>query len=89
MKKVVVISLGGSLIVPEGKMNIALLEKFKHVLRKHYSKYKFVIVCGGGYIARKYISVLRSENRSKDELSHTGILATRMNALFIMQLFEK
>ena len=88
-KKIAVISLGGSIIVPEKGMNINFLERFKKVLRKFYRKYKFVVVCGGGSIARKYISVLREEKKSIKEQSSAGIRATRMNAQFLMQLFGK
>lgn len=85
-KRVIVISLGGSLIVPK-KMDISFLEKFKKILRKHYKKYRFVIVCGGGEIARKYISALKKEHKSKKAQSLAGIRATRTNAKFMMQFF--
>lgn len=87
-KKVIVISLGGSLIVPK-EMNVQFLHNFVKTLRKHYTTHKFVIVCGGGTIARKYISVLRAEGKSKRELAEAGIRATRMNAQFVMQLFDR
>ena len=86
--KTLVISLGGSVIIPE-KINTKFLNEFKETLKKHYKTHKFVIVCGGGTIARKYISVLKEEGKSKKEISLAGIRATRMNALFIMQLFGK
>lgn len=87
MQKVMVISLGGSLIVPAGKINFKLLDEFKTILRRHYRTHKFVVVCGGGSIARKYIDMLRKEGKSERELSLAGIRATRMNALFMMQFF--
>ena len=86
--KIWVISLGGSLIVPD-KIDYSFLEKFRNNLRKHYKKCKFVVVTGGGSIARKYISLLERENRSEKERSIAGIRATRMNALFLMQFFGK
>ena len=88
MKKTIVISLGGSLIIPE-KIDFKFLDHFKKTIRKNYKNYKFVIVCGGGTIARKYITALKSEGKSKRELSEAGIRATRMNALFMMQFFGK
>jgi len=88
MKKVVVISLGGSLIVPN-KVDYRFLESFKHTLRKHYAKYQFVIVCGGGSIARKYISILKADRQPEKQLSLAGILATRTNARVMMQFFGK
>lgn len=87
-KKVIVLSLGGSLIVPE-KINFSFLNKFKHELRKHYRTHKFVIVCGGGTIARKYIEILKKDNESKLALSKAGIMATRTNARLMMQFFGK
>lgn len=87
-KKVIVISLGGSLIIPD-KINYDYIEKFKKTVRKFYGKYKLVVVCGGGAIARAYINALKEEGRSKNEMSLAGIRATRMNALFMMQFFGK
>lgn len=86
--KTIVLSLGGSLIIPD-KINIKFLEKFKKIIRKHYKTHRFVVVCGGGVIARKYISALKEENKSEKEISLSGIRATRMNALFMMQFFGK
>ena len=88
MKRVVVISLGGSLIVPK-KIDHKFLENFKKVIRKNYRNYKFVIVCGGGTIARKYISALKKEGKNHKEISMAGIRATRMNAKFMIQFFGK
>jgi uridylate kinase len=87
-KRPIVISLGGSMIIPD-KPNYAFLKKFKSVLKKHYSKHKFVIVAGGGVIARKYITKLKKDHKPSKELSKAGIMATRMNAKFLMQLFGK
>ncbi len=88
MKKTLVISLGGSLIIPK-EMDFPFLNKFKKTLQSHYKKYKFVVVCGGGVIARKYIAALKKQKKSKRELSLAGIRATRMNARFMMQFFGK
>ena len=84
-----VISLGGSLIVPE-KVDFNFLKRFKSTLKDNYKNWKFVIVCGGGSIARKYISLLKHNNeKSEKELSMAGIRVTRMNALVLMELFGK
>ena len=86
--RVIVLSLGGSLIVPE-KMDYNFLKKFKQVIRKTYRTHKFVIVCGGGVLARKYISVLKKEEKNHKEVSLAGIEATRMNAHFMTRIFGK
>jgi len=85
MKKIV-ISLGGSLIVPEN-IDIDFLQKFRKIINKHKKKYKFVIVTGGGVIARKYISALKEDNKSVYLQSLAGIGATRQNARFLTYLF--
>jgi len=74
--------------MPE-KIDYKFLNKFKETLRKHYQTHKFVIICGGGTLARKYISALEKEGKSKKELSLAGIRATRSNASFMMQFFGK
>ena len=76
------------MIIPDTP-NYAFLKKFKSTLKKYYSKYKFVIVTGGGVIARKYITKLKKDKKPSRELSKAGIMATRMNARFLMQLFGK
>ena len=86
MKKVVVISLGGSLIIPDN-INLKLLLDFKKILNRHKSKYKFVVVTGGGSAARKYIRALREAGKPEYFQSLSGISATRMNARFLTYMF--
>lgn len=88
MVKTIVISLGGSLIIPDN-VDINFLENFKKVIEKHKKKYKFIIVTGGGSIARKYISALKSANKSEYFQSLVGISATRTNARLLTYLFGK
>jgi len=86
MKKIVVISLGGSLIIPE-EVDSKFLSNFKKVLEANGGKYKFVVVCGGGSIARKYIGALADLGRDVTFQSYAGISATRMNARFVSYFF--
>lgn len=88
MKKAIVISLGGSLIIPEN-INLKYLESFKKVILKNKDRYKFIIVCGGGGIARKYISALRKVGMNEILQGYAGISATRMNARFMSYLFKQ
>jgi len=87
-KKVVVISLGGSLIIPDD-INLDFLRKFKKTILKNTKNHKFIIVCGGGSIARKYISALRKEGLNEKLQSFAGIGATRMNARFMNYFFNR
>ena len=84
--RIVVISLGGSLIIPD-KIDFVFLDKFKKEIRKHYSECKIVVVCGGGSVARKYMDALKKEGRPESELAEAGIMSTRMNAKFLMEFF--
>jgi uridylate kinase len=90
MKKVIIISLGGSLIVPN-KINYRLLNDFKKILEKNKRKYKFVVICGGGSVARTYIKGLDNEKIKKKEYlqSLLGISITRLNARLLTYFFGK
>ncbi len=87
-KKVIVLSLGGSLIIPD-EVDVKFLKEFKKTILKNTGKYKFVIVCGGGSIARKYISALRNSGTDEKLQSLAGISATRMNARFMTYFFNR
>jgi len=90
-KEVIVISLGGSLIIPD-KINIDFLEKFKRILLKNQKKYRFIVVCGGGKTARNYINGLPyMEDTKKKEFFQglLGIATTRLNARFMTYFFGK
>jgi len=90
MKKVVVISLGGSLIVPE-KINSKFLEEFRKVILKNTKKHKFVVVCGGGKVARIYINGLEAQKIPHKEYlqSLLGVSTTRLNARFMTYFFGR
>ena len=88
--KTIVISLGGSIIVP-GKIQVDFLKQFKEFILKFIKKdYRFIIVAGGGKICREYqdaagkISSLNNED--KDWL---GIHTTRLNAHLLRTIFKK
>jgi uridylate kinase len=87
-KQVIVLSLGGSLIIPDD-VNLEYLNKFKKVILKNTKKYKFIIVCGGGSVARKYIYALRKVGLNHMFQGFAGISATRMNARFMSYFFRQ
>ncbi len=86
MKKVIVLSLGGSQIIPDD-INIKYLNEFKKTLLKNKKKYKFIVVCGGGSLARKYIKALKLSGKNENFQSFAGISATRTNARFMNYFF--
>ncbi len=87
-KTIVVISLGGSIIIPD-KINIRVLNEFKKVILKNIKKYRFIIVCGGGKTARNYIKGLENEEIDKKEFFQCllGVSVTRLNARFMTYFF--
>lgn len=100
-KKVIVLSLGGSQIIPDD-INYKYLVEFKKILLENKKNYKFITICGGGSLARKYIRAIKkllqvrsasSKNQSKARQnekfqSFSGIAATRTNARFLNYFFE-
>lgn len=85
-KEVIVLSLGGSLIIPDN-VDMTYLKKFKKTILKNTDKYRFIVTCGGGNIARKYINALKKAKADEKFQSFSGISATRMNARFMSYLF--
>ena len=91
----IVISLGGSLIVPhlsdEGGINVPFLKSLREFLRREIKKEKrFVIVAGGGRTARMYQKTASETGEStSDDLDWIGIYATRLNAYLLYTIFKK
>ncbi len=74
------------MIVPDA-VNLRYLLAFKKVLETIDGR--FVVVCGGGSVARKYIDALRGAGNSLYLQSLAGIAVTRLNARFMTYLFGK
>ncbi|MDZ7798192.1 MAG: UMP kinase [Patescibacteria group bacterium] len=88
-KKTHIISLGGSIIVPD-KINITFLKKFRKMILSLVKKgHRFVIVTGGGNTGRVYNQAAKKIAKIKDiDLDWLGIAATKMNAEFIRVIFS-
>lgn len=85
-KRVIVLSLGGSQIIPD-KINYSYLKEFKKIILHHKKNFNFIVVCGGGSLARKYIEAIKQEKGNEYEQSLAGISATRANARFMSYFF--
>ena len=88
MEKVWVISLGGSRIVPNDKIDYKFLRDFRKMIDRHRG-IKFVIVTGGGAVAREYIDGAKMLGQKIKKQSLLGISATRLNALLMTEIFGK
>jgi len=75
----VVISLGGSVITPDERDG-EFLNRMAVLLRELASDHQLYVVCGGGKVARYYITTGRELGASEDQLDELGIGATRLNA---------
>lgn len=86
----IIISLGGSIIVPD-KINTAFLQKFRKLIFKFLKKgRKFIIVAGGGKTARDYQkSASKIVKTTNNDLDWIGIHATRINAHLLRTIFFK
>jgi uridylate kinase len=82
MKKNIIISVGGSLVVPSaGKINHLFLKKLLKLINENNYKYRFILVVGGGKVARNYIRTAKKITSINDEQADwLGISATRLNA---------
>lgn len=86
----IVISIGGSLIVP-GQIDAEFLEVFKKTLLDAPKHYKFVLVTGGGHTARIYQQAAKKLNikASHDDLDWIGLVVNRMHSYFLKAVFGK
>lgn len=88
MPENIIISLGGSLIVPDA-VDVGFLIEFKKLILKHINKKRFFIICGGGKTARNYASAAKQISvLSSDDLDWLGIHSTRLNAHLLRTIFR-
>jgi len=78
-----IVSLGGSLIVPD-EINIKFLKQFSSIIKS--SNDKFYVICGGGKTARVYMNA--ASNFIK-EVDNEGIQSCLLNALFVQTILPK
>ncbi|OGL71385.1 hypothetical protein A3B32_00905 [Candidatus Uhrbacteria bacterium RIFCSPLOWO2_01_FULL_53_9] len=85
-----IISLGGSLIVPNGHIDTAYLKQFSACIRRRLKKGDhFVIVTGGGGVTREYQRAARALTAlTRDDLDWLGIHVTRLNAHLLRTIFR-
>jgi uridylate kinase len=92
MSQTKVISLGGSIIVPD-KVDSGFLLAFRATILEYLERNpgnRLILVCGGGAPAREYQRAYRAviPEADADNLDWIGIAATRLNAELLKQLFR-
>lgn len=88
--KPIIISLGGSIMVP-GKIQVEFLRKFRELIFSQVANNrKFVIVVGGGHTTRMYQAAARElTDVTNADLDWLGIHATRLNAHLLRTIFKE
>ncbi len=88
-REYVVVSVGGSLIVPEG-IDVSFLKKFRElVVSKTREGFSFFIITGGGRTARNYQKAVEEVrgDLTRDDVDWLGIHSTRLNAHLMRSVF--
>lgn len=89
----IVISVGGSLVVPNGGINTGFLRGLNAFVRKQLSggARQFFLVIGGGATARHYRDAgeeVIGHELTRDDLDWLGIHATKLNAHLVRTIFR-
>ncbi len=89
-KSLYIISLGGSLIVPDA-IDAKFLRSFRHLVMQRVKRGdRFVFIVGGGKTCRKYQAALKAAAPvSPADLDWMGIQATYLNAHLVRLAFGK
>lgn len=93
-RKRIIMSIGGSLIVPNGGIDTEFLKKLNSFVREELAKdtnRQFFLVAGGGSTARKYIDAGRhvvQHELTTDDLDWLGVHSTTLNAHLIRTIFR-
>jgi len=88
MEETIIISLGGSLIIPDN-IDVEFLKSFRTLILEHVGKgKKFIIDTGGGRTCRKYQNVAKEiTSVSKEDLDWIGIATNNLNAELLRVIF--
>lgn len=93
-RKRVIISVGGSLIVPNDGIGVEFLKKLNKFVRTKLAEdpnRQFFLVTGGGATARQYIEAgqrVIEHQLSRDDLDWLGIHSSKLNAHLVRTIFR-
>lgn len=85
----VIISVGGSLIVPD-QIDTAFLSSFKELIETEIRDgWRFIVIAGGGKTARRYQEAVRAVGElTSEDIDWIGIHATRLNGHLLRTVFR-
>lgn len=89
-KETVVMSVGGSLIVPD-QIDTTFLKELKELIEKETANdgRRFIIIAGGGRTARRYQDAAAAvSNLASEDLDWLGLHATRLNGQLLRTVFR-
>src|SRR3989344_5868968 len=91
-QETIVISVGGSLIVPD-QIDTTFLATFKELIMQETdlsNGRRFIIICGGGKTARRYQDAASAVSQlTPDDIDWLGIHSTRLNGHLVRTVFRE
>mmetsp|Transcript_25992 Transcript_25992/g.72795 ORF Transcript_25992/g.72795 Transcript_25992/m.72795 type:complete len:235 (+) Transcript_25992:130-834(+) len=88
MTKSVVIKIGGSFLLADGKPNAAILTDMASTIKAIVGMgYRVAVVVGGGIAARQYIAAADALGANAGTKDMMGILVSRLNARLFVQAY--
>lgn len=88
-REYIIVSVGGSLIVPDG-IDASFLKRFRElIVSKTREGFSFYIITGGGRTARNYQAAVEEVrgDLTRDDIDWLGIHSTRLNAHLMRAVF--
>ena len=90
-EKIIIISVGGSLIIPDGGIDTDFLRSLNVFIRSEVKKgKKFFLVAGGGTVMRQYRDAAKTviHNVTAEDLDWLAIHVTRVNGQLLRTIFQ-